>query len=328
VLDSITTTDSAGRGRRIRRIRRLHRDELFADALLVGVAVAWGSSFIATKQLVVQVGVLPGLSLRFLFAAAAAWAIIAVRRDRMPRGRALLIAVALGGFQAAIIGLETWGVHFTTATNAGLISSLALIGTPLLESIASRSWLPPSFFVVAVVAVVGVALLVSSNGFHAPNLGDLLILLAALVRSVRVVTGGHLMRDRPESSLSVVAVQVSVSAIVFTILAAPSLPGAFVNMTAGAWFDVAFLGLVCSVFAFAIELWAVRRTSAARASILLGTEPVWAVAVGCLLGGEILGWIGAFGGVLIVAASQAGSAIERRHRRAVSKNHDDARVRD
>jgi drug/metabolite transporter (DMT)-like permease len=119
-----------------------------------------------------------------------------------------------------------------------------------------------------------------------------------------------------------------VSAIVFTILAAPSLPGAFVNMTAGAWFDVAFLGLVCSVFAFAIELWAVRRTSAARASILLGTEPVWAVAVGCLLGGEILGWIGAFGGVLIVAASQAGSAIERRHRRAVSKNHDDARVRD
>ena len=315
----LETIPIAAPAARVRRIRRPRRDELLADALLVGVAVAWGSSFIATKQLVVQVGVLPGLSLRFLFATAAAWVIIAVRRDRMPRGRALLIAVVLGGFQAVIIGLETWGVHVTTATNAGLISSLALIGTPLLESIASRSWLPPSFFVVAVVAVVGVALLVSSDGFHAPNLGDLLILLAALVRSVRVVTGGHLMRGRPESSLSVVAVQVSVSAIVFTIVGAPRLPGALTRLSTGAWVDVAFLGLVCSVFAFAIELWAVRRTSAARASILLGTEPVWAVAVGCLLGGESLGWIGALGGLLIVAASEAGSAIERRHRRARSK---------
>lgn len=296
------------------RVHRPRRDEVLADALLVGVAVAWGSSFVATKQLSAQVGVVPGLSLRFLFAAAAAWAIIAVRRDRMPRGRTLLIAIALGGFQAVIIGLETWGVHLTTATNAGLISSLALIGTPLLESIASRSWLPPSFFIVAVVAVVGVALLVSSDGFHAPNAGDLLILLAASVRSVRVVTGGHLMRGRPESSLSVVAVQVSVSAIVFTAVAAPSLPAALVHMSAASWFDVVFLGLACSVFAFAIELWAVRRTSAARASILLGTEPVWAVAVGWLLGGESLGWLGLFGGVLIVAASQAGSAIERRHR--------------
>ncbi|WKK71336.1 hypothetical protein Q0F99_18150 [Rathayibacter oskolensis] len=59
-----------------------------------------------------------------------------------PRGRGLLIAAALGCSQAVIIGLETWGVHLTSATNAGLLISLALVMTPVLEGVASRSWLP------------------------------------------------------------------------------------------------------------------------------------------------------------------------------------------
>ncbi|WP_243063619.1 DMT family transporter [Humibacter sp. RRB41] len=311
--DSDTRTVS-GTERATRAGTRSRSREVLADALLVAVAAAWGSSFLAAKDLTDVVGVLSALALRFLFAAVAAVVLVLVRRERMPRGRGLIIAIALGGFQATIIGLETWGVHLTTATNAGLISSLALIGTPLLESIASRAWLPPAFFVAAVVAVVGVALLVSGDGFHAPNLGDIVLLIAAVVRSIRVVTGGHLLRHRRESSLSVVCVQVLVSAVVFSALAAPELPGAFIRMTASSWFDVVFLGLICSVFAFAIELWAVRRTSAARASILMGTEPVWAVITGAVVGGEALTIVGAVGGLLIVASSYAGGAIERRHR--------------
>ncbi len=75
-----------------------------------------------------------------------------------------------------------------------------------------------------------------------------------------------------------------------------------------------FLGLLCSVFAFVVQLWAVRRTSAARASMLMGTEPVWALVVGVTLGGEAIGVVGIGGAALIVAASYAGQAIERRHR--------------
>lgn len=63
-----------------------------------------------------------------------------------------------------------------------------------------------------------------------------------------------------------------------------------------------FLGLLCSVFAFVVQLWAVRRTSATRASILTGTEPVWALAVGVAVGGEAVGAPGLVGAALIVAA--------------------------
>ncbi|WKK71337.1 DMT family transporter [Rathayibacter oskolensis] len=75
-----------------------------------------------------------------------------------------------------------------------------------------------------------------------------------------------------------------------------------------------FLGLLCSLFAFVVQLWAVRRTSASRASILMGTEPVWALLVGVVLAGDVIGPIGIAGAALIVTAGYAGQAIERRHR--------------
>ncbi|NKF31504.1 DMT family transporter, partial [Pseudomonas sp. BGM005] len=83
------------------------------------------------------------------------------------------------------------------------------------------------------------------------------------------------------------------------------------------WADVVFLGVMCSVFAFVVQLWAVRRTSATRASILMGTEPVWALIVGVMLAGDRVGAVGLIGAGLIVAASYAGQAIERRHRERV-----------
>jgi drug/metabolite transporter (DMT)-like permease len=79
---------------------------------------------------------------------------------------------------------------------------------------------------------------------------------------------------------------------------------------------VLFLGVLCSVFAFVVQLWAVRRTSASRASMLMGTEPVWALVCGTMLAGERTGVVGAAGCLLILASSYAGQAIERRSRAA------------
>jgi drug/metabolite transporter (DMT)-like permease len=290
--------------------------ELLVDGLLVAVAAVWGASFLAAKELTDEVGVAPAVALRFLVAALALGVICLVRRERMPRGRGLAVAALLGCSQAAIIGLETAGVHLTSATNAGLLISLALVFTPLLESIASRSWLPRSYFVAAVAAVVGVALLVSGGGFRLPTAGDALVIAAAVVRAVHVTASGHLTRGRRDSTLAVVLVQLVVCAATSSAVAGGDLPLAVGRLTASGWANVLFLGLMCSVFAFVVQLWAVRRTSATRASILMGTEPVWAVAVGVAIGGEALGLSGVLGAALIIVASYAGQAIERRHRRA------------
>jgi drug/metabolite transporter (DMT)-like permease len=287
-----------------------------ADLLLIAVAAVWGASFLAAKDLAAEAGVPAAVALRFLLAAAATGALCLLRRERLPRGRGLAIAALLGATQAAVIGLETWGVHLTSATNAGLLISLALVMTPVLESLASRSWLPRSFFVAAVAAVVGVALLVSDGGFRTPAAGDLLVLVAAVVRAVHVTASGRLTRGRLDGSLGVVLIQMVVCAVVFSGVAGAGLPLAVRRLSAAGWLDVLFLGLLCSVFAFVAQLWAIRRTSATRASVLMGTEPVWALLVGVLLAGEAIGPLALCGAAVIVGASCAAQAIERRHRTA------------
>ena len=287
------------------------------DLLLLAVAAVWGASFLAAKDLAAEVGVPAAVALRFLVAAAALGLLCLARRERLPRGRGLVVAAVLGCSQAAVIGLETWGVHLTSATNAGLLISLALVATPVLECAAARSWLPRAYFVAVVAAVAGVALLVSDDGFRAPGPGDLLVLAAALVRAVHVTASGRLSRGRADSALGVVLVQMVVCATAFCALGGTALPAAVARLDPAGWADVLFLGLLCSVFAFVVQLWAVRRTSATRASVLMGTEPVWALAVGVVVAGEAIGPTGLTGAAVIVVAGAVAQSIERRHRSAV-----------
>lgn len=284
------------------------------DVLLLTVAAAWGASFVSAKALSETAGVPGALALRFLVAVAAMALICKALRVPLPRGRGLAVAVGLGGSQAAVIGLETWGVSLTSATNAGLLISLALVMTPVLECLAARSWLPRSYFVAAAVAVAGVALLVSDGGLRKPTAGDALVVAAAAVRAVHVTASGHLLRARPEGTLAVVLVQMAVCAAAFTALAGGTLVPTMRTLDATGWFHALFLGLLCSVFAFVVQLWAVKRTSATRASILMGTEPVWALVWGVLVAGEAIGPGGAVGAAFIVVASYTGQSIERRFR--------------
>jgi drug/metabolite transporter (DMT)-like permease len=284
------------------------------DLLLLGVAVVWGSSYLAAKVLLDVVGVLPLLALRYAGAAVALAAVVAVTRARLGREE-LRCGVLLGLSQAAILALETYGVAGTSATNAGLLISLTILLTPGFEGIVRRSWLPPAFFAAALVAVVGVALLVSASGgrlaFRVPTHGDLLVLAAAVVRAAHVTAIGRVTRTRDLDLRGLTFVQTALGAVLFTVLDPGGVSRAVTHASPGQWAGIAYLALGCSVFAFLAQSWAVHRTSAARASLLLGTEPLFAVLVGVLLGGELLRPLGALGAVLILAGTAWGQRVER-----------------
>ena len=281
------------------------------DLVLISVASVWGGSYLAAKALTEQASVMVVLGLRFAVAFVALLIVWAVMRGRMPSRREWLVGGVLGLTQASILLLETAGVAVTSATNAGLIISLTIIFTPILESVASRNWLPRPFFIAAVVAV---ALLVSGNGFQMPNVGDLLVLAAAGVRAFHVTMLGRLSRPDQFSVITLTLVQMLVGTMIFVAADAPGFVRATLTFGGVEWLGVLYLGLACSVFAFLAQLWAVQRSSAARASLLMGTEPIWAVLVGVTLGAETLGLVGLLGAALIIAGTFWGQRIEARHR--------------
>ena len=122
------------------------------DLALIIVAALWGASYLSAKTLTEHAPVLTVLSLRFISTSLAMALIWAIKRDRFTRPEVLL-GIGLGASQGLILFFETTGVSKTSATNAGLIISLAIIFTPIFESIAAKSWLPRPFFVATVVAV-------------------------------------------------------------------------------------------------------------------------------------------------------------------------------
>lgn len=289
------------------------------DLVLLAVAMVWGASYLAAKVLTTHASVVVVLALRFILTALGMLAIWAMKRDSFSHSE-IKLGLFLGTTQSAILYLETAGVSKTTATNAGLIISLTIVMTPILESIAAKNWLPRTYFVASVVGVVGVLLLVSGNGLGRPGLGDLLMLAAAFVRSIHVTAMGHLTRGHSYSSVNLTLLQNVTGAVVFTLLSLDGVGKAICTFQAPQWWGLLFLSMACSVFAFLGQMWAIRRTSASRASLLLGTEPIWAVAVGVILGGEILSVIGGIGAVLIVGATFFGQRIETSHRRGKSSS--------
>lgn len=284
------------------------------DLLLLLVALVWGSSYLAAKTLTDTVGVTVILSLRFLITAVALIVIWLIWNRRRTTRHETIIGMVLGLTQAAVLILETHGIAGTSATNAGLIISLVIVFTPITESIAFRVRLPRMVFVAGIVAVVGVCLLVSGDGFVAPALGDMLVLAAALVRAVHVTAVSALTRGRGYSALTLTLIQSAVCAIVYTLAGYQGVLQAVGSFDADEWVGVLYLGLACSVFAFLVQTWAIQQTSASRASLLMGTEPIWAVLIGLSIGQESLQLLGIIGAALIITGTYLGLRAETYHR--------------
>ena len=121
-------------------------------------------------------------------------------------------------------------------------------------------------------------------------------------------------RGKDFSSLRLTLVQSGVCAIIFTTFGFRQVVHAVPNYNANDWSGILYLSLICTVFAFLAQTWAIRRTSPSRASLLLGTEPVWAVLVAIIIGGESLTALGVIGGLLILSGTYFGEGIETKHR--------------
>ncbi|WP_219827783.1 DMT family transporter [Rathayibacter sp. AY2B5] len=284
------------------------------DLLLLVVAASWGSTYFAAKELVTDSSVMALLGSRMTLAALCLAVIVAARRHRITAAE-WRVGVTIGALLATIFALETYGIAGTSATNAGLIISLTIVITPILDSAVSKRRLPGRFLLACLVAVVGVALLAGNGSLRPLSPGDLLILGAAVVRAVHVTSMHRLSARAPMDSLRLTTVQLGTCAVVFSAASLvvgvpiPEYVAGLDSVGAGLFL---YLVLVCTVFGFLVQTWAVRRTSPSRVSLLLGTEPVWAAVVGVALARDPIAPVGFLGIALILAGTAWGRSLEQR----------------
>lgn len=275
------------------------------EALLLLVAVIWGGSYSAAKIATGQVPVLQFLVLRF--GLTFLLLLPALRGlDRASWPSALAGASLLGINLLAIFVCETFGVSLTTASNAAFLISLCVAFTPLCEWWLLKERPGRTVLAAAGLSLLGAGLLAFQHG-GASGLawGDGLMVLAAFLRGVMVCLTRRHGQRHGLPALTVTAVQMGVMALGSSILMLavygpvwPPLPRSLPF-----WGAMAFLVLLCTLFAFFVQNHAASRTSPSRVALLMGSEPLWGALIAVLWMGEhmaVQGWIG---GLLIVGSA-------------------------
>lgn len=152
--------------------------------------------------------------------------------------------------------------------------------------------------------MVGVAFLTGDGTLKPLGLGDILILVAAIARAVHVTCIHKLTEEKPLDSLHLTTVQLATCAVLFaatSLVFGESIPLCLSHLDPAHWLSFLYLVVICTVCAFFIQTWAIRRTSPSRVSLLLGTEPLWAAAIGVTIAHDALAPIGYVGMCLVLA---------------------------
>jgi drug/metabolite transporter (DMT)-like permease len=281
-----------------------------ATAALILVTAVWGVTFVQVKDAVELYPLFAFLAVRYAIASAALAPVSAGRlrslgRDGLYAGAVLGVLVALG------IGLQTAGLERTTVTNAGFITGLYVLFTPLLALAIFRTPIPRVLWAAVALALFGLALL--SGVPQGSAAGDLLVLVSAAAQALQIV-----MVERYANRFDAFAltfVEVAVACLVFGVIAI-ALGDLSVPHGTTVWAALIVTGLFAVAFAYLVQIWAQRRVSATRIAIIFSLETVFAGLAGYLFAEDRIGLVGLAGCSAIfagiVVAEPAAAATLRR----------------
>lgn len=208
---------------------------------------------------------------------------------------------------SAIIGVAlifvyigaTFGVKYTSLSNAGFLCALTVVFTPILAFFVLKQQPGKKLAVVVAMCLVGIALLSLKENLR-PALGDIFCILAAFAYAVDLLITEIAVIRKQVNAFQLGVLQLGFTGlfnlIISLFLETPALPHSVKGWTA-----VLFLSIFCTGAAFIIQALAQQYTSASHVGVIFSLEPVFAGIVAFFLAGEILSVRAYVGAALLVS---------------------------
>jgi len=298
-----------------------------ADALLLLVALLWGTTFVAQKLGGANVGPLAFVAVRFLAATLflLPFALWEARRSSVVLTRAdYARGAAIGSCLCAASLLQQTAMASTSATNAGFLTAVYTVLVPFVAWVVTRR--PPRILVLlaCAVALYGAWLMAGdAAGSGHWSRGDVLVLVSDFIWALHItlIAQFRAIASRP---MALSTLQCAITGLAALPFAAVVQPVAAVDIIGGLP-AILYAGIVSSGIAFTLQIVAQRHTPPAEAALIMSLESVFAAVAGMLFLGEMLTLRAAIGallimlGVVIVETSPmllaaAGGLIARRNR--------------
>ncbi len=237
------------------------------------------------------------LFVRFSLSAAAMAAVLAVRREGLPRGSTLLRLAGMGA-----IGYVGQAFSYFTAVkyaSPGLVGLLLYL-YPTFVAILSTIWLHepmtrPKVLALGL-ALAGTALTMGPAGGQ--FLGALFALLAGAIYSVYIVVGAQVMKQVSAiQSSAVIFLAAGATSGLLMLWNGPHLPS-----TALGWSALGAIVLLATLVPAVAFLAGIERIGPTNAAMISTLEPVVTVVLAAGLLGEMLRPVSLLGGGLILLA--------------------------
>lgn len=296
------------------------RELLLGCSYMLAAAVSWGGMFPVAKATLHYVDAFYLTSLRYGTTMLIMVAVLALSEGRAalrPEGRALpALLFGTAGFSGFGLFVFTGLRHSTPAHGAILVALLPLL-TALVTGLISRSWPPRHTLLSIVLALVGVALVVSDGHpatvFESRSAGaDLQILLGVLSWVIYTLGARRFPGWSPLRYTTVTVIFGVPSILFFTLLA--TLTGHATLPTAHALGQVVphFVYIVVCASVIGVLGWnaGVRKLGSVNGVLFINFVPISAFLIQAAQGAALSGWELA-GGALVMLALLQNNLMQR-----------------
>jgi drug/metabolite transporter (DMT)-like permease len=283
--------------------------------VLLLTPVLWGASFPGGKIALRHLPTLTFMAWSRVLGVAAIIVLLPVLRRAGDEPRrsfrdVLGPGILLGALMFVGYTLQTEGLARTTATNAGFITGLYVVFTPVIAMAVFGHRARGSAWAAVVVSFAGLTLLsITDLGSFRLHAGDLLVLAGAAAWAGHIATVGHYSTRFAPWALSLA--QMGVTAL-FQLVASLGV-GLRVEsaVSLDVWPLLVLTGVLGSGVAFTIQIVGQRDLTPARAVVLLAGETLFSALFAAIWLGERLAihqWLGA----VVVLAAMAYSELSAR----------------
>ncbi|MFA5518014.1 MAG: DMT family transporter [Spirochaetota bacterium] len=272
------------------------KKQLWADGALFAVVVSWGYAFAVIKNALNEIEPFNFLMFRFVIAFVIL-VIIFYKRIFAARRETYIAGFIVGIFLFLAYILQTLGLKYTTASNAGFITGFSVVLVPVFSSAILKS-IPSGESIIGVILAVAGLFLLSYNDTVPFNRGDILVVFCAVFVAFHILSVGYYTKRTDSIVLAVI--QVGVVAL-FSIAGAFVFEKPEIPTSSIVWKAIIITALFATVGAYLVQNIMQRFTSATRTALIFTGEPVFAGIFGYLLLGETLGRMAGLGCVLILS---------------------------
>lgn len=279
------------------------KTQLKADLLLVVMTLAWGVSYYVMDICLTAMDPFSLNAVRFLGAFIVA-GLLAGKRMKNISKATLKHSIPVGTALCCVYIGSTFGVKYTTVSNAGFLCGMTVMFVPILAFVFLRRRPAKKTMFTVAMSLLGIMLLTLKDDFSintAHIKGDLFCILCSVSYAADLLITEKAVAKKEVDAFHLGVFQLGVTGVwmlIFSLLFEQPQP----QQISAVWPYVLFLTVFSTGVAYIAQTVAQQYTTAAHVGVIFTMEPVFASLSAFFLAGEVLTAKSYLGACIIVGA--------------------------